>query len=117
MNYLGSKRAMKNFIALTVAPLLIASTLAVSPVSASGQTSIQLPNAQGMTQRFIVTVDNDADVSIVASEVETAGAVVHDRFTNVISAFVTSLTPAQALVLADDPRVTRIEVDEAISLD
>jgi subtilisin family serine protease len=64
-----------------------------------------------------VTVANDADVAIVANAAESAGAVVYERFTNVLSAFAASLTTAQALVLADDPRVTGIEIDETISLD
>jgi subtilisin family serine protease len=64
-----------------------------------------------------VTVANDADVANVANAVESAGAVVYERFTNVLSAFAASLTTAQALVLADDPRVTGIEIDETISLD
>ena len=115
--FLGSKRAIKSFIALAIAPLLVASTLAVSPISASAQTSSRLPATQGSTQRVIVTVANNADVAIVANEVEVAGSVVHERFTNVVSAFTASITTAQALVLADDPRVTGIELDEEISLD
>ncbi|CAB4810665.1 unannotated protein [freshwater metagenome] len=117
IDYLGSKRAFKSFITLAVAPVLIASTLALSPVAASAQTSLHLPAAQGSTQRVIVTVANDADVALVANAVESAGAVVYERFTNVLSAFTASLTTAQALVLADDPRVTGIEIDEPISLD
>jgi subtilisin family serine protease len=108
---------MKAFVAFIIAPLLVASTLAVSPISASAQTSVRLPSTQGSTQRVIVTVANDADVAIVANAVESAGAVVYERFTNVLSAFAASLTTAQALVLADDPRVTGIELDEEISLD
>ena len=117
IDYLGSKRAIKSFITLLVAPVLVASTLAVSPISASAQTSLHLPATQGSTQRVIVTVVNDADVALVANEVAAAGAVVHERFINVLSAFTASLTTAQALVLADDPRVTGIEIDEEISLD
>ncbi|MEI7507210.1 MAG: protease inhibitor I9 family protein, partial [Actinomycetes bacterium] len=117
IDYLGSKRAIKSFITLLVAPVLVASTLAVSPISASAQTSLHLPATQGSTQRVIVTVVNDADVAVVANEVAAAGAVVHERFINVLSAFTASLTTAQALVLADDPRVTGIEIDEEISLD
>ena len=116
-NFSGSKRAFKNLTIFVVAPILIASTFAVSPVIASAGSSLQLPATQGSTQRVIVTVANDADVAKVANEVEAAGAVVHERFTNVLSAFAASLTTAQALVLADDPRVTGIELDEAISLD
>ena len=115
--YLGSKRAIKSFITLAIAPLLIASTLAVSPISASAQTAVRLPPTQGSTQRVIVSVASDADVTLVANEVEAAGVVVYEQFTNVVSAFAASLTPAQALVLADDPRVTGIELDEEISLD
>ena len=115
--YLGSKRAIKSFITLAIAPLLIASTLAVSPISASAQTTVRLPPTQGSTQRVIVSVASDADVTLVANEVEEAGVVVYEQFTNVVSAFAASLTPAQALVLADDPRVTGIELDEEISLD
>jgi subtilisin family serine protease len=89
----------------------------MTPWSASAQPALRLPVSQGATQRFIVTVANDADVAIVASAVESAGAVVYERFTNVLSAFAASLTTAQALVLADDPRVTGIEIDETISLD
>jgi len=107
---------MKAFAAFVIAPLLIASTLAVSSASATTLTSLRLPTTQGTTQRFIVTVANDADVAIVANAVESAGAVVYERFTNVLSAFAASLTTAQALVLADDPRVTGIEIDETISL-
>jgi subtilisin family serine protease len=108
---------MKAFVAFIIAPLLIASTLAVSSASATTLTSLRLPTTQGTTQRFIVTVANDTDVAIVANAVESAGAVVYERFTNVLSAFAASLTTAQALVLADDPRVTGIEIDETISID
>ena len=117
IHYLGSKRVSKSFIALVVAPLLVASSLAITPISASAQTSLRLPATQGTTQRVIVSVTNDANVAIVANEVEAVGAVVHERFTNVLSAFAASLTIAQALALADDPRVTGIEIDEEISLD
>ena len=117
IKYLGSKRAMKNCITLLVAPLLFASTLAVMPVAASAHMSLRLPPSQGSTQRMIVTVANKADVATVANEVEAAGSVVHERFTDVIAAFTATLTTAQALVLADDPRVTGIENDEEISLD
>ena len=116
-NSVGSKRAFKSLIALAVAPLLIASTLAVSPISASAQPSRRLPATQGSTQRVIVSVASDADVANVANDVEVAGSVVHERFTSVVSAFTASITTAQALVLADDPRVTGIELDEEISLD
>jgi len=117
ITYLGSKRASKSFIAIVVAPLLVVSTLAVSPITASAQASLPLPATLGSTQRVIVTVTNDANVAILANEVEAAGSVVYERFTNVVSAFAASLTIAQVLVLADDPRVTGIEVDEEISLD
>ena len=117
VTHVATKRSMKAFAAFVIAPLLIASTLAVSSASATTLTSLRLPTTQGTTQRFIVTVANDADVAIVANAVESAGAVVYERFTNVLSAFVASLTTAQASVLADDPRVTGIEIDETISLD
>ena len=117
VTHVATKRSMKAFAAFVIAPLLIASTLAVSSASATTLTSLRLPTTQGTTQRFSVTVANDADVAIVANAVESAGAVVYERFTNVLSAFVASLTTAQALVLADDPRVTGIELDEEISLD
>jgi len=117
VTHVATKRSMKAFVAFIIAPLLIASTLAVSSASATTLTSLRLPTTQGTTQRFIVTVANDTDVAIVANAVESAGAVVYERFTNVLSAFAASLTTAQALVLADDPRVTGIEIDETISID
>jgi subtilisin family serine protease len=112
-----TKLGIKLLFSFAVVPVLVSSTLAMTPFSASAQTSLRLPVSQGATQRFIVTVANDADVAIVANAVESAGAVVYERFTNVLSAFAASLTTAQALVLADDPRVTGIEIDETISLD
>ena len=65
-NSVGSKRAFKSLIALAVAPLLIASTLAVSPISASAQPSSRLPATQGSTQRVIIAVATDADVAGIA---------------------------------------------------
>ena len=114
---IGSKRAFKSLVALVAAPLLIASTFAVSPVAASGRTELRLPNTQGATQRFIVAVATDADVAEIGRDLEVAGAAVHETFTNVFSGLSASLTTPQAMVLADDPRVLSIEVDEVVSLD
>ena len=108
---------IKVLLSFALIPVLVSSTLAMTPWSASAQPALRLPVSQGATQRFIVTVANDADVAIVANAAESAGAVVYERFTKVLSAFAASLTTAQALVLADDPRVTGIEIDETISLD
>lgn len=114
---IGSKRAIKSLVALAVAPLLLVTTFAVSPVTASGRTELRLPNAQGTTQRFIVAVATDADVAGISDDLEVAGATVHQTFTNVFSGLSASLTTPQAMVLADDPRVLSIEVDEVVSLD
>ena len=117
INFRGSRKAFISFVSLAIAPLLVASTFAISPVVASAQTELRLPATQGATQRYIVTVSKYADVFNVANEVEAAGAIVYKRFTKVISAFAVSLSTAQAFVLARDPRVTSIEVDQTISLD
>ena len=114
---IGLKRAFKSLVALVAAPLLIASTFAVSPVAASGRTELRLPNTRGATQRFIVAVATDADVAEIGRDLEVAGAAVHETFTNVFSGLSASLTTPQAMVLADDPRVLSIEVDEVVSLD
>jgi hypothetical protein len=114
---IGSKRAFKSLLALFAAPLLLATTFAVSPVAASGRTELRLPNTQGATQRFIVAVATGADVAEIGRDLEVAGAAVHETFTNVFSGLSASLTTPQAMMLADDPRVLSIEVDEEISLD
>ncbi len=114
---IGSKRAFKSLLALFAAPLLLATTFAVSPVAASGRTELRLPNTQGATQRFIVAVATDADVAEIGRDLEVAGAAVHETFTNVFSGLSASLTTPQAMMLADDPRVLSIEVDEVVSLD
>jgi hypothetical protein len=74
---IGSKRAFKSLVALFAAPLLLATTFAVSPVAASGRTELRLPNTQGATQRFIVAVATDADVAEIGRDLEVAGAAVH----------------------------------------
>ena len=113
----GSKRALKSFISLVVASLLLATTFAVSPVAASAHTELRLPNTQGTTQRFIIAVATDADVAGISDDLEVAGATVHETFTDVFSGLSATLTTPQAMVLADDPRVLSIEVDEVVSLD
>jgi len=113
----ATNRSKKCLLFLVVFELLIASTVAIPAVAVSAQTFVHLPSTKGPTQRYIVTVASDSNVTIVANEVETAGAIVLRRFTNVISAFSASLTAAQALMLASDPRVTAVEIDRTISLD
>ena len=113
----GSQRAIKGFVMLVAVPLLLASTLAVSPVAAAASSSLRLPATQGATQRFIVTVASDSDVAEIGHDLESVGATVHERFTKVFSGLSVSLTTAQAMALADDHRVTSIEIDELVSLD
>ena len=113
----GSQRAIKGFVMLVAVPLLLASTLAVSPVAAAASSSLHLPATQGATQRFIVTVASDSDVAEIGHDLESVGATVHERFTKVFSGLSVSLTTAQAMALADDHRVTSIEIDELVSLD
>ena len=116
-NNIGVERAFKGLVALVAAPLLLVTTFAVSPVAASARTELRLPNTQGATQRFIVAVATDTDVAEIGRDLEVAGAAVHETFTNVFSGLSASLTTPQAMVLADDPRVLSIEVDEVVSLD
>jgi len=84
---------------------------------AEDQHVIQLPSTQGATKRYIITVDNNVNVANFANEVEAAGAVVHKRFTKVLNGFSASLTSDQAAALANDQRVTAIDIDKTISLD
>ena len=86
---------MKLLLCLRVFPFLLVSTLAITPVTAKAQHVIELPTIKGATKRYIITVDNNvnvANVANVANEVEAAGAVVHKRFTKVLTGFSASLT-------------------------
>ena len=112
-----TKRRMKLLLCLRVFPFLLVSTLAITPVTAKAQHMIQLPATQGTTKRYIITVDNNVNVANLANEVEAAGAVVHKRFTKVLTGFSASLTSDQAAALANDQRVTAIDIDKTISLD
>jgi subtilisin family serine protease len=112
-----TKLGIKLLFSFAVVPVLVSSTLAITPWSASAQTSLRLPVSQGATQRFIVTVASRSDVAIIANEVEAAGATVDYRFTKVLTGFSASLTAAQAEALGADPRVLNINLDEKISLD
>ena len=108
---------MKHLLCLGVIPFLLASTLAVFPAMAEAQHVIQLPATQGATKRYIITVDNNvnvANVANVANEVEAAGAVVHKRFTKVLTGFSASLTSDQAAALADDQRVTSLRCGQPL---
>ena len=112
-----TKRRMKLLLCLRVFPFLLVSTLAITPVTAKAQHVIELPTIKGATKRYIITVDNNADIASVANQVEDAGAIVHKRFTKVLTGFSASLTSDQAAALANDQRVTAIDVDKTISLD
>ena len=112
-----TKLGIKLLLSFALIPILISSTLATTPWSASAQTSLRLPVSQGATQRFIVTVASRSDVAIIANKVEAAGATVDYRFTKVLIGFSAFLSTAQVVVLSDDPRVLSIDLDEKISLD
>ena len=108
---------MKHLSCLVAALLLLASSLAISPIAASAHAALHIPATKGATQRYIVTVDDVANVAVLANEVAAAGAIIHKRFTQVLAGFSASLTSNQAVALADDQRVTDIDIDKTISLD